>query len=192
MPGRKRPTGWHTIEGVHARSSVPATPWWKALFAVSITDKISPAPREVRVAGAVIALPGVAVLVFAVLLLVDTGGQSNAPRNNIFAEAGFFVVLAAGIFACAAGLLLGKHWARSPGVVVALIAAGSGVYLAGPSANPGAGVPVLVLGLLALVLLFRRPSRAWALGQLEGETEAEAAERGGAAGRAARREREDD
>jgi hypothetical protein len=52
-------------------------------------------------------------------------------------------------------------------------------------------VPVILVGVLLLVLLFRQPSRAWALGQEEGETEQEAAERGGLEGRAARREHDE-
>ncbi|WP_158892451.1 hypothetical protein [Amycolatopsis anabasis] len=153
-------------------------------------DNISPAPREVRVAGAITALPGVALLVLAVLLLANSG-NSSVPRNNIWAEAGFYVVLGAGTLACAAGLLLGKLWARSPGVVVALILVGVGWYVLGPSGQVAFGVPLIVLGLGTLVLLFRRPSRAWALGMTDGETEEEAAERDGAAGRSARRTQQD-
>jgi PGF-CTERM protein len=158
---------------------------------VPFADKISPAPREVRFAGAITALPGVAGLVLAVILLVTGSGEPAQPGNNVYAEAAYYGVLALGTLACAAGLVLGKTWARSPAVVVALLLMGVGWYSAGPSGQPGFGVPTGLIGLLLLVLLFRRPSRAWALGQQEGETEEEAAERGGAAGRAARRERGD-
>ncbi|MFD8499501.1 hypothetical protein [Amycolatopsis sp. NPDC059657] len=153
------------------------------------TDKFSPAPREVRIAGVITALPGLAMVVLAVLLLVKTSESSG---NNLLAEVGYYAVLGAGTIACGAGLLLGKTWARSPSVVVALIMIGVGWYLAGPSGQPGPGVPIGLLGVLVLVLLFRRASRAWVLGLRDGETEEEAAERDGAAGRAARRERDED
>jgi PGF-CTERM protein len=156
---------------------------------VPFADKISPAPREVRLAGAMTALPGVAGLILTLILLVNGVGEPAKPGNNVYAEAAYYGVLALGTLACAAGLVLGKTWARSPAVVVALLLVGVGWYSAGPSGQPGFGVPTGLIGLLLLVLLFRRPSRAWALGQREGETEEEAAERGGAAGRAARRER---
>jgi PGF-CTERM protein len=156
---------------------------------VPFADKISPAPREVRLAGAITALPGVAGLILTLILLVNGVGEPAKPGNNVYAEAAYYGVLALGTLACAAGLVLGKTWARSPAVVVALLLVGVGWYSAGPSGQPGFGVPTGLIGLLLLVLLFRRPSRAWALGQREGETEEEAAERGGAAGRAARRER---
>ena len=152
-----------------------------------LKDKIAPAPREVRLAGLVTALPGLALLVFGVVVLVASG-ESDAPRNNVLAEAGFYVLLALAVLCCAVGLAAGHVWARSPGVVIALITVGVGWYLAGPSGQPGPGVPVILLGLFILVLLFRQPSRAWALGQEEGETEEQAAERGGLEGRAARRE----
>ncbi|WP_410651710.1 hypothetical protein [Amycolatopsis sp. cmx-4-54] len=156
-------------------------------FVVSIADKLSPAPREVRLAGAVTALPGLALIVFAILLLVN--GQAGP--ENLLAEVAYYLVLAAGTLACAAGLMMGKTWARSPGVVVALILVGVGWYGAGPSGQPVWGVPLALIGVAVIVLLFRRPSRAWALGMEEGESEEEAAERDGAAGRAARREREE-
>lgn len=53
-------------------------------------------------------------------------------------------------------------------------------------------MPIAGFGVAALVLLFRRPARAWALGQHAGETEEEAAERGGLAGRRAEREKHEE
>ncbi|WP_020670538.1 hypothetical protein [Amycolatopsis nigrescens] len=153
-------------------------------------DKISPAPREVRLAGAFTALPGVTAVVLAVVLVVEELGRDVPSPVNVYAEAGVYLVLAAGTLACAVGLLMGKLWARSPAVVVSLLVIGVGWYSTGPSSRPSFGVPIILLGLVVLVLLFRRPSRAWALGMEDGETEEEAAERGGAAGRQARRERE--
>lgn len=157
---------------------------------MSIADKIAPAPREVRIAGVATVLPGLGLLVLGIVLLTASG-RSDAPHNNVLAEAGFYVLLALAVLACAVALAMGRTWARSPGVVIALITVGIGWYLAGPSGQPAPGVPVIVLGLLILVLLFRQPSRAWALGQRPGETEEEAAERGGLEGRTAEREKKE-
>ncbi|MTD58493.1 hypothetical protein [Amycolatopsis pithecellobii] len=155
-----------------------------------IADKIAPAPREVRLAGLVTALPGLGLLALAIVLLA-AHGSSDAPRNNLLAEAGFYVVFGLAILGCAAGLATGHTWARSPGVVTALLTVGAGWYLTGPSGQPGPGVPVILLGLLVIVLLFRQPSRAWALGQRPGESEEEAAERGGLEGRHTERDKND-
>lgn len=163
---------------------------WEGLTEVPITDKVSPAPFEIRLAGVLTALPGLGLVVFTVILLANGLGAPQQPGNNIYAEAGYYVVLAAATLFCGVALLLGKTWARSPAVVIALLVAGVGWYAAGPSGQPGFGVPVGLLGIVLLVLIFRRPSRAWALGQADGESEEEAAERDGAAGRAARRERD--
>lgn len=159
---------------------------------MSFTDKISPAPREVRLAGAITALPGLTMIAFAVMLLTGLGDPASGPSNNVFAEVGYYLVIGAGTLACAAGLLLGKTWARSPGVVVALLLVGVGWYTGGPGGQPLYGVPIGLLGVGVLVLLFRRPARAWALGMTDGESEEEAARRDGAAGRAERRKRADD
>jgi hypothetical protein len=153
--------------------------------------KLSPAPREVRLAGVVTAVPSLALLVFGVVVLVNGLSSPTRPGNNVYVESGTFVVVALAFLAASAGLVLGHTWARSPGVVIALIVVGLGWYLLGPSGEPAWGVPVALLGIAALVLLFRRPSRAWALGLREGETETEAAERGGLAGRRAEREAKD-
>jgi len=156
---------------------------------VPIRDSISPAPREVRIAGALTALPGLALLVFGVLLLVNAGDDPVLGGKILAAEIIYYLVLAVGVLACAAALLLGKTWARSPAVVVNLVVIGVGWYAAGPSDRSAIGVPIMLIGIAAIVLLFRRPSRAWVLGQREGESEEEAARRGGTAGRAAERER---
>ncbi|HKS44783.1 MAG TPA: hypothetical protein VJT49_06625 [Amycolatopsis sp.] len=153
---------------------------------MSLADKIAPAPREVRLAGLLAGLLGAALLAFGIVLVCQPG----LPGNNVFAEAGFYAAFAVAVLVCGVGLALGHTWARSPAVVVALMTAGVGWYLAVPSEQPGPGVPIIGVGLLLLVLLFRRPSRAWALGQQEGETEQEAAERGGLEGR--RRGRDQD
>jgi hypothetical protein len=87
---------------------------------------------------------------------------------------------------------MGKTWARSPSLVAALLVAGVGWYTTGPSGQPGYGVPLMVLGVTVVVLLFRRPSRAWMLGLREGETEEEAAARDSAEGRRARREQREE
>ncbi|KID28652.1 hypothetical protein [Prauserella rugosa] len=150
---------------------------------MALADKISPAPREVRYAGLLTALPGLGLIVIA-LVLAFTGTS-----RDLLAEVSYYVVLGAGVLACAAGLLLGKTWARSPSLVVALILIGVGWYAAGPSDQAGYGVPIMIAGVVVIVLLFRRDSRAWALGQRPDETEEEAARRGGMSGRAAERER---
>ncbi|WP_027942933.1 DUF7144 family membrane protein [Amycolatopsis taiwanensis] len=153
-----------------------------------LADKVAPAPREVRVAGLITALLGVALLVLDGVLLASP----SATGSNVLAEAGFYALFAIAVLMCGVGLAAGHTWARSPGVVLALMTIGVGWYLALPSEQPAPGVPLIAVGVLVLVLLFRQPSRAWALGQHADETEEEAAERGGLEGRRREREGSDD
>ncbi|MFC4000461.1 hypothetical protein ACFS2C_21390 [Prauserella oleivorans] len=158
---------------------------------MALADKISPAPREVRYAGVLTALPGFALIAIGVVLAVEHAASEPMSGNNIYAEVAYYVVLGLGVLACATGLLLGKTWARSPSLVVGLLLIGIGWYATGPSDQAGFGVPIMIAGAAVVVLLFRRPSRAWALGQREGETEEEASRRGGLEGRAAEREQDE-
>ncbi|MFI5608792.1 hypothetical protein [Amycolatopsis sp. NPDC051903] len=155
---------------------------------MSLTEKPPHTPFEVRLAGFLTALPGLGLLTLGVVILVRGLQEPSRPGNNIWAEFATYAVLALAFLAASVGLVLGRQWARSPGVVVALLLMGVGWYILGPSGQPAWGAPIGVCGLVALVLLFRRPARAWALGLRDGETEEEAAERGGLAGRRAERE----
>ncbi|RJQ83128.1 hypothetical protein [Amycolatopsis panacis] len=156
---------------------------------MSHSEDLPPTPIEVRLAGVLTGLPGLGLLVFGVMILLEGLDTPPRPGNNIWAEFGTFAVMALAFLAASAGLVLGRTWARSPGVVVALLLIGVGWYILGPSEQPVWGVPIGLCGIASLVLLFRRPSRAWALGMHDDETEEEAAERGGLAGRRAERER---
>ncbi|MDT8911572.1 hypothetical protein [Amycolatopsis sp. PS_44_ISF1] len=159
---------------------------------MSLTEKPPPVPAEVRLAGVLTAVPGLGLLVLGIVLLVRGLQAPPQAGNNIWAEFATYVVLSLAFLAASTGLVLGRTWARSPGVVVALLLVGVGWYVLGPSGRPVWGVPIAGFGVAALVLLFRRPARAWALGQHAGETEEEAAERGGLAGRRAEREKHEE
>ncbi|CRK59679.1 PROBABLE CONSERVED INTEGRAL MEMBRANE PROTEIN [Alloactinosynnema sp. L-07] len=121
----------------------------------------SDAPRTILGAGLMVALQGLTGLVFAVVLVVS---GSSTPGNNVYGEAAYFAVLAAGVLAAGIGLLLGKHWARSPSIVMQILLLGVAWYAAGPSGRPEFGVPFGLLVLGTLVLLFHPRSSAWAQG----------------------------
>ena len=130
----------------------------------------SDAPRTVRGAGVLVGLQGLAGLVFAAALLVRALDGASPEGNNIFGEAGYFVVLGGGVVAVGVALVLGKHWARSPAVVGAVVLLGVAWYAAGPSGRPEYGVPIGLLCVLVLYLLFAGPSRVWSLGLDEDES----------------------
>ncbi|GAA3016861.1 hypothetical protein [Actinokineospora globicatena] len=125
----------------------------------------STAPRTVLGAGALVCLQGLAALVFTVLLLVRGLSGDSEMGTNVFGEAAYFAVLAAGVLACGGGLLIGKTWARSPAVVLQVLLLGVAWYAIGPSGRPEYGTPVAVLSLVTLVLLFRPATNLWAQGE---------------------------
>jgi hypothetical protein len=129
----------------------------------------SDAPPSIRGAGVLVALQGLAGLAFAVALLVRAMGGASTEGVNLFGEAGYFTVLGGAVLAVGVGLVLGRHWSRSPAVVVELLLLGVAWYAAGPSGRPEFGVPIGVMCAAVLVLLFSARSREWALGLDEDE-----------------------
>ncbi|MGH3432261.1 MAG: hypothetical protein ACRDQB_05430 [Thermocrispum sp.] len=130
-----------------------------------LAELFQPAPREVRAAGVIAALPGLASVVFALVLLFDalSGTTTTAGGNSVYGQAAYYAILGIGLLACGVGLLLGYTWARSPAVVIALVMIGVGWYVGGPSGRPEWGVPIAVAAVALIVLLFRAPAREWAL-----------------------------
>jgi hypothetical protein len=124
----------------------------------------SAAPPTIRTAGILVGLQGLAGVAFAVALLVRGFSGAATPAGNIFGEAAYFVVIGGAVVAVGVALFLGRHWARSPAVVVELLLLGVAWYAAGPSGRPEYGVPVGVLCVVVMYLLFTARSREWSMG----------------------------
>lgn len=122
------------------------------------------APKQVRIAGGVVGLEGLAGLAFAVALVVRGLTVTATPGVNPFGMAGYFAVLGAGVLASGIGLLLGHRWGRTPAVVMQLLLIGTAWYAIDGASRWAIGVPVAVVCVAVLVLLFAGPSRAWSLG----------------------------
>lgn len=136
-----------------------------------VRDAASDAPVTIRGAGALVALQGLVGIAFAVALLIRALGGASTEGNNVYGEAGYFVVIGAAVVACGVGLLLGKHWARSPATVVELLLLGVSWYAIGPSGRPVVGIPIALLCVAVLYLLFTGKSRIWSLALDEDGTE---------------------
>jgi hypothetical protein len=126
---------------------------------------VSAAPRTVRGAGLLVGLQGLAGIAFAIAVLIRALAGASTPGNNLYGQAAYFAVIGGAVLAVGVALTLGKTWARSPAVVAEIILLGIAWYALGPSGRPEIGVPVAALAVLVLVLLFRAPSRQWALGE---------------------------
>lgn len=124
------------------------------------------APTAARVAGVLTGVQGLAGIGFAVALVVRAFSGAESP-GKVLGEAGYFVVLCAGVLAAGICLGLGKRWARTPSIVVQLLLLGVAWYMYGPSKQQLVGVYAVVV----VALLFANPVRAWALGLTEDGTQ---------------------
>lgn len=118
------------------------------------------APRAVRAAALLVAVEGAALVVLAVAealstLLGDPGDPALALVTAALAAAGGALLLW-----LARALARLRRAARSPVVVVQLIALPIGWNLISPSGRPELGVPVLLLAAAVLVLLGTAGARA--------------------------------
>lgn len=134
-------------------------------YAGQMTDD-SAAPLPVRAAGLLVGLQGVAGVVVAVILLL---GGSNGPVP-VFATAVWFAAFGAILLAVGVNLVRSRPGARTPAIVGQILLLGVSWYAAGPSAQPGYGIPAALFCVAVLVLLFSAPAVRWVTG-LDGSTE---------------------
>ena len=125
------------------------------------------APRTVRIAGVLTILQAVAGLVFVVALLIrstaaDLGGVGTLDRSSTYGEAGYFGVLSLAVLAAGVGLFRGKHWSRTPALLLQLLLLGAAWYALGPSGQPLIGFAIGVPAIAVLCFMFNREGRAWA------------------------------
>jgi hypothetical protein len=111
-------------------------------------------PRPVRLAAALVAVEGVALLVLAVVEAVSTIVSDAASVSLALVTAAFAAGTGALLLWLARALVELRRAARTPVVVLQLIALPIGWNLIGTSGRPELGVPVLVLAAAVLALLF--------------------------------------
>jgi hypothetical protein len=114
----------------------------------------------VRVAGALICVQAVGVVVLSVLILVS-GFRNAAAVGQLLGQAAFFLVCAVGMVACGWSLIGGRRWGRSPTIVVQVVLAAVGYYLAVPSGQLGWGIALIIFALVTGGLLLTRPANDW-------------------------------
>lgn len=123
-------------------------------------------PRTVRIAGAITTAQAAVGLIFVVALLIrgmsaDLGEVGTLNRSSTYGEAAYYAFLSAAVLAAGIGLLRGKHWARTPVLLMQLLLLGAAWYAFGPSGRPWIGLVIAVPSVAVLWLLFNREGRAW-------------------------------
>jgi peptidoglycan/LPS O-acetylase OafA/YrhL len=115
-------------------------------------------PPQVRLAAISLLAQAVAVLVLAVLIIT---GRRDADLTWALATASYFLILAALMGVVAAGLLRGRRWSRNPAIVISLLVALIGFYLAVPSEQLAPGLAIMAVGAGTLLLLLGPASNEW-------------------------------
>lgn len=115
------------------------------------------APRNVRVAGVLVAAQGLAGLAFAGVLAVA----------QEFSEAVMFVVIGGALAGVGYGLLTGRRGARTPAIVAQLLFLPVVYSLIGPSRQPLLGLLTGVYVAATFLLLISEASRRWAVSPYE-------------------------
>lgn len=146
--------------GAYAES--PTSPRSRKATATVSTETV---PRTVRVAGVLTTLQATAGFVFVIALLIRStsavGGVGEFGPTQTYGEAGYFTLLSAGVLTAGIGMLKGKHWARTPALLLQLILLGIAWYATGPSGQPLIGLALAVPAIAVLWFMFNREGRRW-------------------------------
>ncbi len=126
-------------------------------------DGAEPVAREVRIAAAIVAVQGIALVAAAVLLVVKSLLDSADSIGRALFAAALALVGAAVLGLCANGLRRGLNSSRSPVIVLEILALPVGFSLGIQAGLIGYGGPMLLSALAVLVLLFSPGGRRdWA------------------------------
>jgi hypothetical protein len=120
-------------------------------------------PWQVRVAGAVVGLQGLAGAGFAVALGIRAS-DSAAPAGAVLGEAGYFLLIGAALLLVGVGLVTGRRWARTPAIVTQLLLLPVVYSLIGPSRQLVLGIATGVVVVATFLLLISEASRWWSIG----------------------------
>ena len=125
-----------------------------------MTGNSQSAPREVLGAAGLAAVEGVVLVGLGVLLVVKTA--TGHPNNVLGALSGALLALiaAASLLVLARLVLRLRRWARTPIVVLQIVALPVGFSLTFQAGLPGYGAPLLLMALAILVLFAMPAARA--------------------------------
>ena len=120
---------------------------------------VSGPPVPLRVAAAVVCVEAVGLLAAAAVLVAKTitGHPDSVGRALVGAALAVFAAAVLGL--CARGLVRRRSSARTPVVVLQLLALPVGYSLAFQAGRVGYGGPVLLAAVTVLYLLFTPPAR---------------------------------
>jgi hypothetical protein len=116
-------------------------------------------PSQIRVAGLLVGLQGVAAVAFAILVGVQ---DSTLPLGSVLGEVGYFAVIGIALAFIGAALATGRRGARTPAIVIQLLLLPVVYSLIGPSRQLLLGIAAGIYVVVTFLLLISERSRAWA------------------------------
>ncbi|HEY7045654.1 MAG TPA: hypothetical protein VH373_00435 [Jatrophihabitantaceae bacterium] len=120
----------------------------------------APTPLQVRAAAGVVFVQAAALFAAAAVLIVKTiAGHPDSIARALLGAAMALIGMTV-LLVCARGLLALRWAARTPVVVLELLALPVGYSLGFQAGLLGYGAPILVSALIVLYLLFTPPARA--------------------------------
>lgn len=117
-------------------------------------------PPAIRWASILVAVQAAGLLVLAGFT-VASGLSHDAHQVQLFAQLGYFVVVALLLAAVATGLSRGRRWSRTPAIVVQIVVIAIGFWMAAPSGRITWGLGLIGMGVLTGALLIGRAGTAW-------------------------------
>ncbi|HEV2887574.1 MAG TPA: hypothetical protein VGX49_11725 [Jatrophihabitans sp.] len=126
---------------------------------VTASEPADSVPAGVRAAAAIVLLEAAALAVTALVLLVLAFVHTTTRFWAAAAIVGFALLAAAVLAVCARGLLRLRPSARSPVILIQLLAVPVGYSLGIQAGRLLVGVPILLAAIAVLVLLLLRSSR---------------------------------
>ena len=116
-------------------------------------------PPQIRVAGLLVGLQGVAAVAFAIMVGVH---DSTLPLGSVLGEVGYFAVIGIALVFIGAALFSGRRGARTPAIVTQLLLLPVVYSLIGPSRQLLLGIAAGIYVVATFLLLISERSRAWA------------------------------
>jgi hypothetical protein len=116
-------------------------------------------PPQIRVAGLLVGLQGVAAVVFAILVAIQ---DSTLPLGSVLGEVGYFAVIGIALTFIGAALATGRRGARTPAIVIQLLLLPVVYSLIGPSRQLLLGIAAGIYVVVTFLLLISERSREWA------------------------------
>ena len=115
-------------------------------------------PPQIRVAGLLVGLQGVAAVAFAILVGIQ---DSTLPLGSVLGEVGYFAVIGIALTLIGAALATGRRGARTPAIVTQLLLLPVVYSLIGPSRQLLLGIAAGIYVVVTFLLLISERSREW-------------------------------